>query len=715
MTVLEDPEPPIVDEHLATEEEDEKVASPCAVMIVAPIQEDCDLASPQASDVENKYEESPRDPSTNDNESAVLSSESPNTINSESEEKDLNKSTREAAKTIAPGSFAETMIPQEAVDSSLDKVDADITENNGDPCLENETQASPEEDPILSSNGTALGTTSSDDSNIEENSSTSMSNEEKVELAEEQNTEGTHALLSLPVPDSSVEKEETIFSESIARAELQAQAAASPLPTPTVLDSSIQELVEEECPKSEIPVEIPTGQQAAPVAVLHSLVTEDGIEESTKLAIPTNTPTEQEPEVSVDTTTAAEEEHIEQPNDVEMANEIEIADEGSEVLVPIEEATIDRSTNTESKMSTQDAVPSEEAMSDQPNVSEEAEEEHTESPEMTEPNANVESQASHFIETAEATVQVPAVLESRNDPIVTAEEALQVLEESVQAAKEPVKRTAEVGVQTEEPLVEADETVVSELTEVPIEKVHHVTFVDEVMEYPVVDNETASYTTNEVSEEEALKMIQEIVSMAAKAQMPSVPEEVTEEEMEKMIEEMRLAAERAAQKELNQQEVERMIEEMRAAAEEYSISDDVTEQEMQRMIDEMRMAAEQADEEVGYLKHAPLNPQEHMIRQKYGHLMGLVSTTELQEIVEHEKRRRRKKARRPQKPKIKSVEYAEEEDLLSLMESQATITTVDKSIHSPYKKSYLFMMLIALIGLVLGVTAIIYYVQQDSN
>jgi hypothetical protein len=276
-----------------------------------------------------------------------------------------------------------------------------------------------------------------------------------------------------------------------------------------------------------------------------------------------------------------------------------------------------------------------------------------------------------------------------------------------------------------------------------------VTFVEEV-EHQVAEEASVSedvHSANEVTEEETRRMIEEIQMTAEKAQDKtdhaslSSSEEVTQEEMEKMIEEMRLAAEKATpvlkevteqevermieemrmaekatpvSKEVTEQEeVERMIEEMRMAAEATSNSEDVTEQEMQRMIDEMRMSAEQADEETGFANQAPLNPQEHAIRERYGYLMGLVSTTDLQEIVENEKTRRRQQLQ--QQRNTKSGKYQEQDDILSLMESQTTITTADKTIHGPYKISYIFMILIAMVGLALAIAAVVYYVQQDSE
>jgi hypothetical protein len=320
------------------------------------------------------------------------------------------------------------------------------------------------------------------------------------------------------------------------------------------------------------------------------------------------------------------------------------------------------------------------------------------------------------------------------------EEADGIKQDIVDNAINPEAAT-EKTVETEEDTEENDEDIdtmesdkavakrvaegsVDEHQELKEESLRHVTFVEEVTEYQVAEEVTVSedeHSAKEVSEEEARRMIEEIQMTAEKEQHKtddaslSSSGEVTQEDMEKMIEEMRLAAEKATpvSKEVTEQEVERMIEEMRMAAEATSNSEDVTEQEMQRMIDEMRMSAEQADEETVFANHAPLNPQEQAIREKYGYLMGLVSTADLQEIVENEKRRRRQQLQ--QQRNTKSGKYQVEDDILSLMESQATIITADKTIHGPYKKSYIFMILIAMVGLALAIAAAVYYVKQDSE
>eukprot|EP00980_Cylindrotheca_fusiformis_P018628 scaffold6189_cov101-Cylindrotheca_fusiformis.AAC.3 len=284
---------------------------------------------------------------------------------------------------------------------------------------------------------------------------------------------------------------------------------------------------------------------------------------------------------------------------------------------------------------------------------------------------------------------------------------------------------------------------------------NHVTFMDAVTEYNWVDqyatDSIAGSSQRTLSDEDVYRMIKEIEMMAKREvgassshhHPPITTEEVTEKETKQMIKEIRLAAEqadreqKAAQfvREIAEQEIERMIMEMRMAAEECSETDEDAEREMQRMIDEMRIAAEeeqqQKKEQMGFGNHAPLNPQEYAIRQKYSYLMGLVPTAELQAIVENEKKERRRNQRKKAARKVKEFEYQEEEesrrrhrkvkemrpsandeDILSLMESQATMSTVDKTIHKPYKKSYIVMAFVALMGLVLGVTAVIYYIKE---
>jgi hypothetical protein len=401
------------------------------------------------------------------------------------------------------------------------------------------------------------------------------------------------------------------------------------------------------------------------------------------------------------------------------------AEASAEKTVAIEENTMEE--NDEAIASAEDGVV-EESSSDLPETQEEAKP-------IEEANGIKQDILDKAINAAaaEKTVETEENMEENDESSATME-----------SEKAEAKRVADGSVDEDQELKQGHDA-----GEQKQELLRLVTFVEEV-EHQVAEEASVSedvHSANEVTEEETRRMIEEIQMTAEKAQDKtdhaslSSSEEVTQEEMEKMIEEMRLAAEKATpvlkevteqevermieemrmaekatpvSKEVTEQEeVERMIEEMRMAAEATSNSEDVTEQEMQRMIDEMRMSAEQADEETGFANQAPLNPQEHAIRERYGYLMGLVSTTDLQEIVENEKTRRRQQLQ--QQRNTKSGKYQEQDDILSLMESQTTITTADKTIHGPYKISYIFMILIAMVGLALAIAAVVYYVQQDSE